>query len=318
MSLTVEEMCREACVSRASFYRHWHRQAPREEETELRDELQSLALAHRNYGYRRITATLKRAGHAVNHKRVLRLMRADNLLSVRKRKFIVTTDGRHTWRIWPNLARRSRPTGPDQLWVADITYLRLRGEFVYLAVVLDVYSRRVVGWALREEIDTHLTMEALRMALTERAIEPGLIHHSDRGVQYASSDYVALLERHAIEISMSRPGNPYDNAFCESFIGKLKQEQWDGRAYASIAEARGAIRTMIEEVYNRKRIHSALGYLTPVEYEERTASASTPSISQSGGGLQAPLPASLRLGLDPAPALSQHDSYEANARMSDD
>lgn len=317
MTLSVEELCREAGVSRASFYRHWQRTAPHAEETELRDHLQAVALAHRSYGYRRLTATLKRGGHVVNHKRVLRLMRADNLLSVRQRRFIVTTDGRHSWRIWPNLARWAKPDAPNRLWVADITYLRLRHEFVYVAVILDVYSRRVIGWALRDEIDTHLTLEALRMALTSRAVEPGLIHHSDRGVQYASGDYVALLEQHGVEISMSRPGNPYDHAFCESFIGKLKQEQWDGRKYASMEEARGAIRTMLEEVYNEQRIHSALGYVTPVEYEQRTASTSSPSLRHNGGGVQASLPASLRLGLDPTPVVSNCLLDEIDALTSD-
>lgn len=315
---SVEEMCREACVSRAGFYRHWRAAAPREEETELRDQLQALALAHRSYGYRRVTAMLKRAGHAVNGKRVLRMMRADNLLSVRQRRFVVTTDGRHSWRIWPNLARWVKPEGPDRLWVSDITYLRLRHEFLYLAVILDVYSRRVIGWALRADMDTHLTLEALRMALASRAVTPGLIHHSDRGVQYASGDYVALLEQHAIEISMSRPGNPYDNAFCESFIGKLKQEQWDGRKYPSMAEARSAIRTMLEEVYNETRIHSALGYLTPVEYEQKTASTPKPSIRRNGSGVQAPLAASLRLGPDPAPVPPNRLSYGVDAAVSDD
>jgi putative transposase len=315
---SVEEMCRETGVSRAGFYRHWRAAAPREEETELRDQLQSLALAHRSYGYRRLTAMLKRSGHAVNHKRVLRLMRADNLLSVRRRRFVVTTDGRHSWRMWPNLARWAKPQAPNQLWVSDITYLRLRSEFVYLAVILDVYSRRVVGWALREDIDTHLTLAALRMALESRTIQPGLIHHSDRGIQYAAGDYVAQLERHAIEISMSRPGNPYDNAYCESFLGKLKQEQWDGRKYQSMAEARNAIQTMLEEVYNLKRIHSALGYLTPAEYEQTPASTSWSSLRHNGSGIQAPLTASLRLGLDPAPVMSNYLSYEADASVTDD
>ena len=284
----MEQLCREGGVSRASFYRHWQRQAPFEEETDLRDQLQQLALAHRSYGYRRLTAALRRAGRTVNHKRVLRMMRADNLLSVRQRRFVVTTDGRHSWRIWPNLARWVKPTAPNQLWVADITYLRLRREFVYLAVILDVYSRRVIGWALSDQIDTHLTLEALHTALATREPAPGLIHHSDRGVQYASADYVARLEQAGIEISMSRPGNPYDNAFCESFIGKLKQEQWDGRRFTSLDDVRAALHTMIEEVYNQQRIHSALGYQTPEEYE-RTASTSSRSFSQDEDGIQAPL-----------------------------
>jgi putative transposase len=317
VNLSVEQMCRETGASRASFYRHWQATAPREEETELRDQLQALALAHRSYGYRRLTAALKRAGHAANHKRVLRMMRADNLLSVRQRRFVVTTDGRHCWRIWPNLARWFQPAALHQLWVADITYLRLRQEFVYLAVILDVFSRRVIGWALRSEIDTHLTLEALRMALETRPVQPGLIHHSDRGVQYASADYVASLEQAGIEISMSRPGNPYDNAFCESFIGKLKQEQWDGRKYQSIAEARNAIRTMLEEVYNQQRIHSAIGYMTPVEFEQQPAPTSSSSVRQSGGGVQASLTASLRLGLDPTPAMSNCLLDGVDASVSD-
>jgi putative transposase len=317
MTLSVEQMCREAGVSRASFYRYWQAAAPRQEETELRDQLQALALAQRSYGYRRLTAALKRAGHHANHKRVLRMMRADNLLSVRQRRFVVTTDARHSWRIWPNLARWAKPDAPNQLWVADITYLRLGGEFVYLAVVLDAFSRRVIGWALREDIDTHLTLEALRMALESRTVRPGLIHHSDRGVQYASADYVTRLEQAGIEISMSRPGNPYDNAFCESFIGKLKQEQWDGRKYQSMTQARSAIGTMLEEVYNQKRIHSALGYTTPVEYEYQSASTSSSSLRHSGGGLQASLTASLRLGLDPTPALSNRLRDEVDASVSD-
>jgi transposase InsO family protein len=317
MTLSIERMCREACVSRASFYRHWQEKAPPEEETEVRDQLQALALGHRSYGYRRLTAELKRSGLVVNHKRVLRLLRQDNLLSVRKRRFVVTTDGRHSWRIWPNLARWSKPTAPNQLWVSDITYLRLRGEFVYLAVILDVFSRRVIGWAVRPEIDTHLTLEALRMALNTRAIQPGLIHHSDRGVQYASGDYITALEQAGIEISMSRPGNPYDNAFCESFIGKLKQEQWNGGTYTSLAEARNQIHTMIEEVYNHKRIHSALGYLTPVEYEQRTASNSSRSIRHNGDGLQTSLAANLRLGLDPASAMHNCSLDDSDATVMD-
>ena len=224
-------MCRETGVNRAGFYRHWQQREPSAEETELRERLQQLALAQRSYGYRRIAALLRREGRLVNHKRVLRLLREDNLLAIRKKRFVTTTDSRHRWRNWPNLARWTRPRGPNRQWVADITYLRLRGEFCYLAVVLDVWSRRVVGWSLSKDITAQLTMEALRTALAERRPQPGWIHHSDRGVQYACGDYISLLEQHGAEISMSRPGNPYDNAFCESFIGKLKQEQWDGRRY---------------------------------------------------------------------------------------
>lgn len=265
--MTVEESCRETGVSRAGFYRHWHRCGPSAEETELRDRLQQLALAQRTYGYRRIAALLRREGRLVNHKRVLRLLREDNLLALRKKRFISTTDGRHAWRAWPNLARWTKPEGPNRLWVADITYLRLRGEFCYLAVILDVWSRRVVGWALSNDLTANLTLDALRAALYERRPQPGWIHHSDRGTQYACGDYVALLEQHGAQISMSRPGNPYDNAFCESFIGKLKHEQWDGRRYQNLAEVRADLKRMLEEGYNCQRLHSALGYLSPAEFE---------------------------------------------------
>lgn len=272
----MEETCRETGLSRAGFYRHWHRCGPTEEETELRDRLQQLALGQRTYGYRRIAALLRREGRLVNHKRVLRLLRADNLLALRKKRFISTTDGRHAWRVWPNLARWNKPEGPNRQWVADITYLRLRGEFCYLAVVLDVWSRRVVGWALGSDLTAALTLDALRAALYERRPQPGWIHHSDRGTQYACGDYVALLEQHGAQISMSRPGNPYDNAICESFIGKLKHEQWDGRRYQNLAEVRLDLKRMLDEVYNRQRLHSALGYLSPAEFETINATPAQP------------------------------------------
>lgn len=267
--LSIERMCALTGVSRATYYRHWREAAPRGEETALRDVLQRLAVAHRHYGYRRLTALVRREGWAANHKRVLRLMRTDNLLCLRRRAFVpATTDSRHTWRVVPNLARGMQLTGLDQLWVADITYLRLLEEFAFLAVVLDAFSRRVIGWAVEIHLQASLALAALRMALAARRPHPGsLIHHSDRGVQYACGDYSDLLAGHGIQASMSRIGNPYDNAKAESFMKTLKQEEVDGRAYRDADDARRAIGTFIEEVYNRQRLHSALAYLAPVEFE---------------------------------------------------
>ena len=265
----MERLCRLAEVSRASFYRGWQEAAPGAEETAVRDAIQHLCLAHRHYGYRRITALLRREGWHVNHKRVLRLMREDNLLCLRHRPFVpATTDSRHGWQVMPNLARGMRLTGIDQLWVADITYVRLAEAFVYLAVILDAFSRKVVGWALEEHLRSELAIAALEMAIDVRRPRPdSLIHHSDRGVQYACNDYIALLDRHYIQPSMSRLGNPYDNAKAERFMRTLKQEEVDGSAYRDVADARAQIASFIE-TYNRQRLHSALDYLSPDEYED--------------------------------------------------
>jgi len=265
----IERMCGLAGVSRAGYYRHWQASEPRREETGLRDALQRLALAQRHYGYRRIAAALAREGWRANRKRVLRLMREDNLLCLRKAAFVpATTDSRHGWRVVPNLARGLEPTGLDQLWVADITYVRLAEEFAYLAILLDAFSRRIVGWALETHLQASLAIAALSMAIAARRPMPGsLIHHSDRGVQYACADYTEILTRHDIQPSMSRVGNPYDNAKAESFMKTLKQEEIDGSAYRDVTDARARIGGFVEQVYNAQRLHSALGYRPPAEFE---------------------------------------------------
>ena len=235
----------------------------------MRDAIQRVALDNRYYGYRRIAWHLQREGLLVNHKRVLSIMRQDNLLCLRKRPFVpVTTNSRHSWRVVPNLARGLDVSDVDQLWVADITYVRLLEQFAYLAIVLDAFSRRVIGWALEDHLEASLAVAALNMALSERRPQGGsLIHHSDRGIQYACGDYSAVLARHEIQPSMSRVGNPYDNAKAESFMKTLKQEEIDGQDYRDIDDARQHIRDFIEQVYNRQRLHSALGYRPPVEFE---------------------------------------------------
>ncbi len=272
--LAVERLCRLARVSRTGYYRHWQASEPRQEETCVRDAIQHVALANRHLGYRRIAQELRRDGLVVNHKRVLRLMRKDNLLCLRKRPFVpVTTNSKHPWQIVPNLARGLELTDIDQLWVADITYIRLSETFVYLAIVLDAFSRRVIGWALEDHLEAGLAVAALAMALGARKPPPGtLIHHSDRGTQYACEEYASLLATHQILASMSRVGNPYDNAKAESFMKTLKQEEVDGRNYRNIDEARSRIATFLEAVYNTTRLHSSLGYRPPMEFEANRSS----------------------------------------------
>jgi putative transposase len=259
--------CEIARVSRASFYRHDQEHEPRQADVELRDLIQRIVLENRCYGYRRVRSELEHRGVVANHKRVLRLMRADNLLAVRKRRFVLTTDSEHGYAVYPNLAARLQLSGINQLWVADITYVRLREIFLYLAILMDAYSRRVVGWDLGEDLRAGLALAALDRALADRAIEPGIVHHSDRGVQYCCHAYVEKLHAHGFAISMSRTGNPYDNAKAESFMKTLKCEEVYLHQYRDQEEARASIHTFIEEVYNRKRRHSALGYLSPDAFE---------------------------------------------------
>ncbi len=269
-SLRIERMCELARVSRASFYRSLKEQGPAEEETEVRSAIQQIALEHRRrYGYRRVCAELRRRGMQVNHKRVLRMMRNDNLLAVRRRRFVVTTDSNHKFEVYLNLASRMRLTGMDQLWVADITYIRLKAEFVYLAVILDGFSRKVVGWALDRTLANRLTIAALEQAIVQRRPRPGLVHHSDRGLQYARGEYVAILEKYGIVPSMSRPANPYDNASCESFLKTLKREEIYANRYHNLEHLRTNIEEFIEQYYNRQRLHSALGYRSPEEFERQ-------------------------------------------------
>jgi transposase InsO family protein len=254
-------------LSRAGYYRWRVPRHPTPVEMELRDQMQKIAVESPAYGYRRITCELQQRGFEVNHKRVLRMMRQDNLLCVRRRAFVVTTDSRHNLPVYPNLAREITPTAINQLWVADITYIRLRTEFVYLAVVLDAFSRRVIGWALGHTLQAELAVRALRMAVLDRQPAPGLVHHSDRGVQYACGDYTDLLKEHGITISMSRQGNPYDNAACESFMKTLKYEEVYRNEYRDFHDVHASIGEFLDRVYNQKRRHSALGYVPPAEFE---------------------------------------------------
>mgnify|MGYP001229771420 CR=1 FL=1 len=268
--LSVKQLCARAGVSRAGYYRAWRASAPRQEETSLRDAIQRTALEHRRrLGHRMIAAHLRRQGFVVGKNRVLRLMRLDNLLALRTRPFVpLTTLSRHSWRVVPNLARWMEPTAIDQLWVADITYVRMLEEFAYLAIVLDAFSRRAIGWALETHLQASLAIAALKMAIKARRPASGsLVHHSDRGLQYACSEYTDILNAHAIQASMSRTGNPYDNAKAESFMKTLKQEEVDGTAYRDIHHARRRIGFFLEDVYNRQRLHSALNYRPPVEFE---------------------------------------------------
>ncbi|MGE3873405.1 MAG: IS3 family transposase [Parvibaculaceae bacterium] len=264
----VHHLCRLAGVSRATYYRHLAADGGDGLDHELQDAIQTICLRHKYYGYRRVTQVLRRHGYIVNAKKVLRLMREDNLLALRRKPFLVPPSAKpEAFLIVPNLIRGLIPSAPDQIWVADITYVHLARAFCYLAVILDAFSRKAVGWALEPGLDVSLAMAALDRALAKRQPPKGnLIHHSDRGVQYASLAYRQRLASHDVQVSMSQPGNPFDNAKAESFMKTLKTEEINARSFTSIAEARSHIDDFIANIYNRERLHSALGYRSPLEF----------------------------------------------------
>jgi len=266
--LPVRRLCELADLPRANYYRGSRPpEASSDANSQVLQEIRTICEEMPCYGVPRVTAELHRRGYRVNHKRVSRLMRKANLHCRRKRRFVSTTDSRHGFHVYPNLAENVVPVHPDQLWRADITYVRLIQDFVYLAVILDAFSRRVIGWALSRHINAALTLEALEMALACREVTPALMHHSDRGSQYACDEYVKMLNDHGITISMSRKGNPYDNAMAESFMRTVKLEEVYINEYTAFSDAFANIEHFIEIVYNQKRLHSSLGYRTPDEIE---------------------------------------------------
>ena len=269
--LSIEQMCQVSGVSRAGFYRGWEQKAPDQAAMALRDAIQRASLEHPRYGAAKVAEVLRRDGWVTSLTRVQRVRRQDNLLAVRRRKFVVTTDSDHDFLVYPNLAQHMVLTAVNQLWVADITYLRLASEFVYFAVVLDAFSRRAIGWSVGPTLHATLPLAALERAIAARTPEPGVVHHSDRGTQYASNNYVRRLEECKITISMSRPARPWENARCERFMRTLKEEEIDCREYGTLAELEQNLEDFIERYYNRVRLHAALGYRSPVEFEQQQA-----------------------------------------------
>lgn len=270
MPFSIRQLCQLMQINRAWYYAKRHQPDERwkqEALVALRDEIERIVLDFPGYGYRRVTKALQRAGQQINHKRVLRIMGEESLLCHLKRHFVRTTDSHHPYPVYPNLVNGTTPDAPDVIWVADLTYIRLRNEFVYLACLVDAYSRRCVGWNLSRRMDALLVLGALENALATRDVKPGLIHHSDRGVQYACTAYVERLQSVGIQISMSAKGNVYDNAKAESFFKTLKQEEVYLKAYQTFEEAQCNISQFLDDVYNTKRLHSSLGYVPPAEFE---------------------------------------------------
>lgn len=256
-------------LARSSYY---YRTQPEDNEqlqaqADLRDRIEEICLEFPGYGYRRVTHQLKRDHRIVNHKKVLRIMRESDLLCRMKRKKARTTNSKHHFPRYPNLIKDKAISGLNQIWLADITYIRILTGFVYLAAILDACSRKVIGYAISRSLETSLTLEALRMAISRRSPVQGVIHHSDQGIQYASEEYIAELKVYGFEISMSRSGNPYDNATMESFFKTLKYEEVYLCEYETYEDVNERIPYFIEAVYNQKRLHSGIGYLTPEEYE---------------------------------------------------